>query len=369
MNPVARWFQRRRQRKYVRHLLHESRHLRHMREDVADPKALAAVCDAEAGLKRAFAEGASDLDPAAERLMSAMDRLSPARSYPRVREHVEILVVAVVVAMAFRTYFIQPFKIPTGSMQPTLYGITVQPQMGRHWYDYFPINLVPLALFGERYQEVRAKVDGLVGARYEESEESIRFYVNGVPHEMPRAMALHVQPGYTRVQKGQLMASGRVRLGDHIFVNKVLYNFTRPKRGDIFVFSTKGISYPRIRPDSFYIKRIAGLPGERLRLDPPYLIADGRPITAPYPFERLLKGEKQGYRGYQLPYFEASLGRVALGLPGQELQLSSTEYLPLGDNTLSSLDGRYFGGVDRKNIVGPAFMVYWPFGSRWGHVR
>lgn len=363
------WFKKRRLRKLSRHLLNEARHLRHMREDVAGEAELCAAIDAEAALRAARKGGEpAEMEAAAEQLAEAMERLAPTRSNPRLRENVEILVVAIVVAMAFRTYFVQPFKIPTGSMQPTLYGISVEPQMGRRWYDYFPINLVPLAFFGERYQEIRAKNDGLIETRFDESDETIRFYVSGVPHEMPRRMTLYVQPGFSRVAKGQLMASGRVRMGDHIFVNKVRYNFSRPERGDIFVFNTDGIDYDRVRPHSFYIKRLAGLPGERLRLDPPYLVADGKPITEPYPFQRLLKEKDKGYHGYQLPYMDRNY-RVALGMPGQELHLSDTEYLPLGDNTLSSLDGRYFGPVQRRNIVGPAFMIYWPFGQRWGLVQ
>ncbi|HMP76372.1 MAG TPA: signal peptidase I [Kiritimatiellia bacterium] len=365
---MMQWLERRRRRKMVRHILHEARHLRHMREDIAPEDDLAAMQAAEDALRAARKGGVpADIDAAAERLAAVMDQFAPHRSHPRVRENLEILVVAVVVAMAFRTYFIQPFKIPTGSMQPTLYGITVQPQLGRQWYDYFPLNLVPLALFGERYREVRAEVDGLVDSRYEESEELIRFYVGGVPHEMPRNMKLVVQPGYTRVKKGQLLASGRVRLGDHIFVNKVRYNFNRPERGDIFVFSTDGIDYPRIRTDAFYIKRMAGMPGERIELVPPFLLANGEPIREPMPFARL-QDRSLGYNGYQLPYTGDAI-RTALGRPGQELHLSETKYLPLGDNTMSSLDGRYFGGVERKNIVGPAFMVYWPLGNRWGWVR
>ena len=369
MSGIFHWLRLRKLRKQARHLLHEARHLRRMREDVADRASIDAIREAERALREAQQGRVPvEIEVRAEALGAAMDALAPKRNHPRLRENIEILVVAIAVAMGFRTYFVQPFKIPTGSMQPTLYGITVQAQLGRKWHDYFPLNLVQLALFGERYQEIRARVSGVVEARYDESEEAFRFYIAGVPHEMPRNMTLLVQPGYTRVEKGQILASGRVRLGDHIFVNKVRYNFSKPERGDIFVFSTKGIDYPRIRTDAFYIKRMAGLPGERLRLDPPYLVADGSRVMEPYPFKRLLEGEVGGYHGYRWPQFDGRM-RVALGRPGQELQLSSTQYLPLGDNTLSSLDGRYFGGVERRNIVGPAFMVYWPFGPRWGLVQ
>lgn len=363
------WLKRRRMRKLARHALMESRRARYMHEDIADSASLQAAEEAEQALRTAQKGGApEEIEAAMDRVAEAIERIAPSKPNPRLREYVEIIVVAIAVAMAFRTYFIQPFKIPTGSMQPTLYGISVEPQAGRQWYDQFPINLLSLALFGERYQEIRAKSDGLVDMRYDESEEAIRVYIGGVPHEMPRRMSLYVQPGKTFVRSGQIIASGRTRMGDHIFVNKLRYNFMRPKRGDIFVFSTTGIKYERIRPNSFYIKRMAGMPGERLRLEPPYLVADGKRITEPYPFERLLKEKDKGYNGYQLPYFDRTL-HVALGLPGEELHLSDTEYLPLGDNTLSSLDGRYFGAVQRTSIVGPAFMVYWPLGSRWGWVQ
>src|SRR5260221_13875679 len=51
----------------------------------------------------------------------------PAQNSPTIRENIEVLLVAVIVAMAVRTFFIQPFKIPTGSMQPTLYGVYPPP--------------------------------------------------------------------------------------------------------------------------------------------------------------------------------------------------------------------------------------------------
>src|SRR5690349_89896 len=51
--------------------------------------------------------------------------------FPAWRENIEVLLVAIAVAMAIRTFFIQPFKIPTGSMQPTLFGVTSNPDFSR----------------------------------------------------------------------------------------------------------------------------------------------------------------------------------------------------------------------------------------------
>src|SRR5229473_1270889 len=59
----------------------------------------------------------------ADELDKKIQGAQPAQKHPAVRENIEVLLVAVIVAMAVRTFFIQPFKIPTGSMQPTLYGI------------------------------------------------------------------------------------------------------------------------------------------------------------------------------------------------------------------------------------------------------
>jgi len=280
---------------------------------------------------------------------------------------VEIFAVALTVAMGFRTYFIQPFKIPTGSMQPTLYGITVGAQYAPRWTDRFPLNLVSMVLFGERYTEVKAKVSGKVGSQIGNDDEHLIFFVEGIPHLVRKGMTLFFAPG-DYVARGQVLASGRVKLGDHIFVNKIRYNVSRPRRGDISVFSTDGIQYPNIRPNSFYIKRLVGLPGETVAVNPPYLLINGEKITEPYPFARLLKERDKGYNGYSTAREQTAVP-VFLGSPGESRRLGEGEYLMLGDNTEHSYDGRYFGPVQKDYLVGPAFMVYWPFTRRWGTVR
>ncbi len=362
------FFEQRRYRKMVRHLLHEAHHARHMREDVAPEEPLRGLHDAEEELRAAWGRrDAGAMDRAAEKVVEGVTAVYPARSFPKIRENVEILAVALAVAMAFRTYFIQPFKIPTGSMQPTLYGITVEAPSERKWTDAFPLNLVSMALFGERYIEVKATVSGRVGNEYIQSEdgEARIWFVGGVPHRIRDKLALYFAPGDYLAQ-GQLMASGRVLIGDHIFVDKVRYNFSRPKRGDIIVFGTDHINYPGIRPHTFYIKRCAALPGEEVSIAPPYLVIDGQRVTDPYPFKRLL--HDKGYIGYILAGVPAGYAAF-LGAEGQARKLGPEEYLPLGDNTASSLDGRYFGPVKRESLVGPAFCVYWPFTKRWGVAR
>lgn len=362
------FFQRRKYRQYVQQLLHEAKHARNMRADVASVDRLKRLDESVRQLRGAWGRGqAAETDAAADVLVSSILQVYPQRSVPKIRENVEILVVALAVAMAFRTYFIQPFKIPTGSMQPTLYGITVKPQSVRMLVDRPPLNLIWLALFGEKYVEVRASVAGRVDTRFAADEEQVVFYVAGIPHKIKRGLTMYFSPG-DFLAKDQLMAAGRVRIGDHIFVDKVRYNFSRPKRGDIIVFSTDRIQYPRIRPNSFYIKRLAGLPGEDVSIEPPYLVINGEKITEPYPFHRLLEETSKGYGGYTLPHPTPDAA-VYLGNPSEPRKLADDEYLPLGDNTQYSLDGRYFGPVTRESLVGPAFMVYWPITKRWGICR
>ncbi|MCX6996902.1 MAG: S26 family signal peptidase [Kiritimatiellaeota bacterium] len=151
------FFQARRYRKQVKHLRHAACHVRHMRGDVAAADDLALLDAAEERLTAAWAaRDAAALDTASEALNVAVNQVMPPRHPSWLRENLEVIVVAGAVAMAVRTYFVQPFKIPTGSMQPTLYGITVQPQAGRGVMDYLPLNIVSFLLWGERYIEVRA---------------------------------------------------------------------------------------------------------------------------------------------------------------------------------------------------------------------
>jgi len=364
------FFERRRYAKLVRHLLREARHARNMRGDVANADLLRQLRVSEDNLGAAWATRNPDqIEQAGEEISTCILKVNPPRAFPRIRENVEILAVALAVAMGCRTYFVQPFKIPTGSMQPTLYGITAESQAGKTVMDYFPLNLISLAWSGERYVEIKARVAGQVDNRYMQTDAAKIYSIAGVPHKIPNEMAnlAFFQTG-DFVAEGQILAAGRLKIGDHIFVDKVRYNFSRPKRGQIIVFSTDTITDPQVRPNTFYIKRLAALPGEEVAINPPYLMINGKRITEPYPFERLLNARDKGYNGY-------TLARRRVGIPtflsdvSDRKVLGPRDYLPLGDNSAFSLDGRYFGPIDRESLVGPAFMVYWPFTKRWGTVQ
>src|SRR5712671_2033099 len=135
MNP--RWFlsktvrQATAMRKHVQKLIHHQR-------DILTPPALEGIGTATRGLSEAVRKNADKaaLEKHMEELEKAANKwLKP---YPNAawRENIEVLLVALTVAMGIRTFFLQPFKIPTGSMQPTLYGVTSSPDATRSGEEF-----------------------------------------------------------------------------------------------------------------------------------------------------------------------------------------------------------------------------------------
>src|SRR5256885_10386267 len=129
---IARWFT----SKTIRHATAMRKHvqkiLNHQR-DIRSPQAVDAVETALAELRKTILE-----NPSQEALKKQMENLEKVankwlKPYPNAawRENIEVLLVALAVAMGIRTFFLQPFKIPTGSMQPTLFGVTSFPEYGR----------------------------------------------------------------------------------------------------------------------------------------------------------------------------------------------------------------------------------------------
>ncbi len=359
---IAAWItylQLRRGRKQLRQLLKDARHVRNMREDVAPPDALDRLHAAETGAQQAFS-GKTDprqMDGAAEKLSAAIRALALARPYAAWRENIEVIAVAVAVAMAFRAYFIQPFKIPTSSMFPTLHGIKYDhPPARLGWLDRWPLKVGKWMLFGEWYTELRAAQTG--PTRLVQDRQGRQFIlVNQEQHEFFPGMKLEITPGQS-VYRGQLLASGIRTAGDHIFVNRLIWHFRQPRRGEIMVFKTNGIQHPQIKKNEHYVKRMVGLPDERLQIVPPDLMIDGRPVDRPAIFRRI-QSATGGYAGYVNAgdFLQECQGVVRLG---------PEDYFACGDNQRNSLDSRYWGPVTRRNLVGPTFFVYWPLSRRWG---
>jgi len=363
---MASFFERRRIRKHGREWLRHARHCRRMREDVAAPQDVAALRAAEEALAEQLRhDDVSSIPEGCRSVESAVSKLTPRRPYAAFRENWEVLVVAVAVAMAFRTYFLQPFKIPTGSMQPTLYGIHYTPQDGSGIMDGYPLRFAKWLAFGEWYVEYPAAASGVLRGPFQSGESGLDAYrINGVLQLIPRDLPLLCRPGQ-EVVTGQMLARGNEVTGDHLFVNRLKWNFCVPSRGEVMVFRTAGLAaYPGLTPDTHYIKRMCGLPGERITIRTPELLVNGKAVLTPEAIRRI----EIGAAGYT-PYHPAGVERAYIPGKDSEVTLAADEYLALGDNTGNSLDSRYWGPVPARNLVGPAMIVYWPFSRRWGPVQ
>jgi signal peptidase I len=131
------------------------------------------------------------------------------------------------------------------------------------------------------------------------------------------------------------------RLSNHerILVNKFIYRFEPIQRGDIVVFW-----FP-LDPQKSYIKRVVGLPGERVS------VVDGRVLVN----ESLLQEPYLPERFHDRETFPSVL-------------VGPDHYYVLGDHRESSNDSRVWGTVERRFIYGKAVFVYWPF-SEFGPVE
>jgi signal peptidase I len=305
----------------------------------------------------------------------------PVRSRPRLRDNLEMLVVALGLAFGIRALFLQPFKIPTGSMQPTLFGVHFVPASE-------PLRLNPVKRFfgylnyTKRYTDVTVKAGGyidLFGVR--PARPALPFFpfslvdVGDVTYKLPGSpddvrKYLMQQHGGASLKAGDSLARGALELGDHLFVDRTHLAFREPRRGDVMVFITDGILRENGEPlaGRFYIKRLVGLPGDTLE------IRDGKLyVREPGATESRLVDEKDapgfkriysmkgGYHGYTyMPH------AAVLTHKGATFTVPAGEYFMLGDNSGFSLDSRFWKTVPRRNLVGRPLLVWWPFSRRWG---
>ncbi len=269
------FLQRRKLRKQLKSLLHHARSYRAGYEDIMNTGQLAFLDEHIAKVESAAKAGDMDaMTKAGTDLDECVTKLNPPQVAAWWRENFDVLVVAISVAMAFRAYFYQPFKIPTGSMQPTLYGIHSEPRPATDatLMDKQPLKFAKWLITGESFKIIRSEARGTV--RIESSDASRKpgyspVIVAGkayyVPNDVVEFGGLKggVRNGQS-VKQGDVLWSGVIRSGDFLFVNRWKWNFCHPQRGEIMVFATSGI--PMLQQGTHYIKRMTGLPGDTLQI-------------------------------------------------------------------------------------------------------
>jgi signal peptidase I len=124
--------------------------------------------------------------------------------------------------------------------------------------------------------------------------------------------------------------------GERIIVEKVSLKTSSLKRNDIIVFRDQQ------RSDYFLIKRVIAIPGDIVEIKEDKLVLNGKLLDDSY----TLNGSHFDRMSVLEPF---------LGSP-----LPNEKYLVFGDNRDDSFDSRNFGPIDKKNIVGRAFLIYWP---------
>jgi signal peptidase I len=127
------------------------------------------------------------------------------------------------------------------------------------------------------------------------------------------------------------------RVADRVIANRLVYRFHEPRRGDIIVFKAPARVEAACSAGGTFIKRIVGLPGEKLSMRNGFVLVNGAPLVEPY--------LRPGYRGRE---------------SGDWARIAGEGYFVLGDNRTMSCDSRRWGVVPRDNIIGRAEVTYWP---------
>lgn len=123
--------------------------------------------------------------------------------------------------------------------------------------------------------------------------------------------------------------------GQYLLVNKLVYRFRSPNRGDVIIFT-----HPSGHSSSPYVKRVVGLPGEEVEVKDGRVYIDGSLLDEP----EYILSTRQGC---------------------DPTVVGDDEYFVLGDNRDHSSDSRDFGPTPRDNIIGKVWFCYWPIGY-WG---
>lgn len=402
-------------RKVAKELLQSANKVYHYRKDVIPEGRLdeleKAVGEVQSQLK---AKDEVRLEAALGRLDGLLKKIG-GKMYPKtfLNDNLEVLLVAAIIVIGIRTFFFQPFIIPTNSMYPTYSGMNAVIYDEEAGAPGGLNKFFRLATLGARHKAIVAKNSGQIelpflgfapdgsprffaeevpGRKYfvlPTTRAQFTVFVDGQPHSLvvPMEFASEMNavlekafkiegsdlrriPGnqkYAMMRLDQTVEAGEdllrfdITLGDALFVDRISYHFKKPEVGDPFVFRTDpilqavGDATGDYTP-KYYIKRLVGAEGETLEIKDHTLLVDGKPRGEVEAFDRNARREGE-YSGY------INQGLLA---NGRSLTIPEDFFVALGDNSANSADSRYWGFVPEKAVIGKAFFIYYPFTKRWG---
>jgi signal peptidase I len=346
--------------------------------------------------KAAVAEAIKQLNYTCEKSLTAY------RPAGAIADNIEGLWVPIVIALGIRAYFVQPFKIPTGSMQPALNGIIAKSEDGDWEKPGLGTRIFQNVMKGRSYYDLVADKNKSIVAiedrtKFIFSRTCIRFDDGSdVVISCPPAEAMgietikkHLRHGGkfssgVHFKKGDPIFRGTLTTGDLVLVDKISYHFRQPKRGESFVFNTRGLQtsggtsgMSSQQNATHYIKRLVAVPNDELQIKTPDLWINGA-LAKEETIRRVARREKisedEMFSGYTHADVRSRDRRLLR--PGATTTMLSPddrnqrEFFAMGDNSPNSLDSRYWGPVKQYNLVGPALFALWPFTSgHWGVIE
>ena len=158
-------------------------------------------------------------------------------------------------------------------------------------------------------------------------------------------------------------------IGDHLLVDKLAYAPPGPisrhllpyndvKRGDIIVFR-----YP-VDIRQTFVKRVIGVPGDRIKLIDKQVILNGKRVNEPYVYHKTdyIDSYRDNFPSSpNVHVAESAQDMLEKHLQNGEVVVPPDSYFAMGDNRDSSLDSRYWGFVPRENIIGKPLIIYWSY--------
>ena len=367
-------FRKRKFKKQLKELINGVTYRLDCDDDILDAKTKSALQEVRAELKKYAARRSLSDQAAVDACEDRLEPLMPKNDLPRkIRNFLDVLVVACTVAGGIRALYIQPFRIPTSSMQPTLFGIHyVDREASRPFMGSLTRSMMPVQA---SKAQVKVLSDGMVSTQYRLRSSNIISTVSDfkigpetytVPGDYLSQVLRYLPRPKPFYQAGDTFCDGWLSTGDHVFVERFSLFFRPFRRGDVIVFNTENISSPSQPMGGFYyIKRLVGLPGDTLQISDNILMIrpkgekEFRPAWEFSDAFKKVYSLKGGYQGHKAD------GLLSLG---GELTVPEGHFFALGDNTNFSLDGRNWGFIPRRNMVGLAVMIFWPVSRRWGIV-